>query len=207
VESGAVAIGDGVSSLAGYERPFGLRELETVSGVGSLRFGRVGVGVSYQGSQVAESESAVTAGIRVKEVGVGVRVRQVQYADRRWPVFDLGLLIVGRNGIPVGLVGRNTGGSQTGILGHGGMVGMSVTRDRMTFAIDVQKEAGTPTGGAVGLEIRVSAIAAIRAGVGGYPERLTLGLGVRCGLAEIDYGILYHTVLGFSHRVAISLTK
>jgi hypothetical protein len=126
---------------------------------------------------------------------------------RQWAVFDLGVLIVSPTGIGVGLVGLNVGGTKTGILGQVGMVGLAVTREATTVTIDIQKEAGTATGRAAGVEDRLNKRARIRLGIGGHPERLTLGFGVLSVGAEIDYGILYHTVLGLSHRLSVSYSR
>ena len=183
--------------MVGYDRPFGLSELDTVSGASALRIGRVGIGVQYQGMQASalmETTSGLALGLRVNAVGTGLRFRsglaQVSgRAPRQWVVADLGVLIVSSTGIQVGLVG------------------LAVTWGTTTIILDIQKEAGTPTGSAFGIEFRSSEIGRIRFGVGGHPERLTMGLGVRMTGAEFDYGILYHTVLGLSHRVSLSFTR
>jgi hypothetical protein len=208
---GAVSMGDGLSAAAGYDRPFGISELETVSGAGRVRFGRIAAGITHQGAaEIGESSTGAIVGVRVKEVGVGVQVRHVRYdlnVGHSWTVFDLGVVIESKTGIRVGMVGWNAGGSHTGILGHGGMIGVAVTRSGNTITVDVQKEVGTPTGGGVGIEWQVHRDVAIRIGVGGHPERMTLGMGVTQMGATFDYGILYHTVLGLSHRASMSVSR
>jgi len=212
---GSVAMGRRISAMVGYDRPFGLSEFDTVSGASALRIGVVGIGLQYQGMQASalmETTSGLVLGLRVNAVGTGLRFRSVQAqvsgrAPRQWVVADLSVLIVSSTGVQVGLVGHNVTGKKVGVLGQGGMGGLGVTWGTTTIALDVQKEAGTPTGSAFGIEFRPSEIGRIRFGVGGHPERLTMGLGVRKSGAEFDYGIWYHTVLGLSHRMSISFTR
>jgi hypothetical protein len=212
---GSVATGTTISAMVGYDRPFEIEELETVSVASILRFGRMGIGLQHQGLQASalvESVNGMTLGLRVKEVGGGLRLRYISSQvegrrSRNWTVYDLGILIRSTAGISVGLVGLNVTGKSTGILGQGGMVGLAVTREATTVTVDVQKEAGTATGGAAGVEYRLSELARIRLGIGGHPERLIMGFGVKGIGAEIDYGILYHTVLGLSHRLSLSYSR
>lgn len=212
---GSVSMGKMRSALVSYDRPFGIPELESVAAAFVIRHGRAALGVHHQGFHAAtfsEVSNSLVTGWRVRHVGVGLRLRFIQTragrgAGHDWLVFDLGLRIDNSKGIGVGMVGWNVGGTKTGILGQGGMVGLAVTKASTTLTVDVQKEAGTATGGAVGVEFRVSASGRIRLGVGGHPERLTLGVGVRKTWMEIDYGILYHTVLGFTHRVSVAFSR
>lgn len=201
----------GINAVAGYDLPFQIADLETAMGSAAIGIGRFGVGVTHHGSRIGTSQSGLLVGMRVKDIGAGVRIRQIQHRvdetrSRQWVVWDLGVL-VGGDGIYVGMVGFNAGGKRTGILGHGGAVGLAVTRAATTVTIDVQKEAGTPTGGGVGLELDVHPSVKFRLGIGGYPERITLGLGVLRAGAVIDYGISYHTVLGSSHRASIGFRR
>jgi hypothetical protein len=78
---GSVATGETMSAVLGYDRPFEIRELETVSVASVLRLDRLGFGFQYQGTQVStlsESTRGMTIGLRIKEVGGGVRVRHIE---------------------------------------------------------------------------------------------------------------------------------
>ena len=122
---GSVVTGSRFSAMVGYDRPFGLSELDTVSGASALRIGRVGIGVQYQGMQASalmETTSGLALGLRVNAVGTGLRFRsglaQVSgRAPRQWVVAGLGVLIVSSTGIQVGLVGHNVTGKKVSVLG------------------------------------------------------------------------------------------
>ena len=212
---GSVSMGGIQSAMVSYYQPFGIPELESVAAAFVIRYGSGALGIQHQGlttTTFSEASNSLVAGWRVAGVGAGLRMRFIQTrasgrVGHDWVVFDLGLLIRSSRGIGVGMVGWNIGGTKTAILGQGGMVGLAVTRATTTLTVDVQKEAGTATGGAVGVAIQVSTFGQIRLGVGGHPERLTLGVGVRKAGAEIDYGILFHTVLGFTHRASVAFSR
>ena len=208
----AVVGKDRWSAVAGYDRPFELAELETVSGAAALAIGRAGVGLTYQGGDgVGESSTGGVLGLRVRRAVIGVRLRHIQFAtleqNHRWNVVDLGLRIDSGSGVCVGMVGWNATGHRTSILGHGGAVGVSVTREGMTVVVDVQKEAGAPTGGGVGVELTLRRGAWVRLGVGGHPERMTIGIGVARASMAIDYAAMYHTILGVSQRLSVSVSR
>ena len=88
-----------------------------------------------------------------------------------------------------------------------GVVGLVWDKPRVTIAVDIQKEAGSPTGGGIGVEFRPYQILSIRLGAGSYPERMALGIGITRGRAAIDYGILVQTVLGYSHLAPLSYSR
>jgi hypothetical protein len=87
-------------------------------------------------------------------------------------------------------------------LGQGGAVGIATTTiPRITLVIDIQKEAGLPTGASGGITYLVASQLTLRAGIGSRPERLTAGTGIHLKHITLDYAVIYHTVLGLSHRV------
>lgn len=211
---GGVPMGARVSTAIGYDQPFQMRVLEQATGLAAVTIGRIGVGVLRRDSRVpgvTESTSGAVVGVRVGRVGVGIGVRAVRFgtagrSPRSWVAFDLGLHAAGET-VRVGMTGRNVTGNAIDVLSQGGAIGVAVSWGPTTVTVDVQKEAGTETGGGVGLERAVSRSGWIRFGIGGYPERLTLGVGVRRGGLSFDYGILYHTILGFSHRASLGFGR
>ena len=215
--AGALAWAEGVSVTGGYERPFGMAALD-VQAIGTVASsGRVAVGLGYEEygfSLYRERTTGVTFGIRVaSRLGLGVRVRRMRLsvaagANRAWTAFDLGARIVLSSKATLGLAAWNAGGQSVDVLGQGGMagVGFEVVPD-LALLVDVRKEAGHPTGASAGVEFSPSRNVTLRLGTGGRPERLSIGMGVSRGVFRIDYATLYHTVLGMSHRVSMTIGR
>ena len=210
---GSVGLGRGLRAVGGYERPFGMAELETqVLGV-VVPLGRHALGFSYQGYGFVlyrERAVGVTYGYAFsKRLGLGVRVRGLQVVvaelkDRRWTVFDLGIQARLRADLILGLAAWNASGKAVGVLGQGGLLGVGVAVGHDVWVLaDVRKEAGTPTGAGMGLEYRFGSRAALRAGAGAHPERMAVGLGIGKGSVGVDYAAVWHAVLGVSHRVSV----
>ncbi len=209
----SVAWGRGVEGVGGYDRPFGMGALETqVVGV-VVPVGKGVVGMGYLGygfSLYLEQTYGVTYGVALSSrLGVGLMVRGIQVTvagmeRRRWAAFDLGVRAYLAEGLVWGLSAWNAGGAAVDLLGQGGMMGVGFeAAPGMRVLVDVRKEAGAPTGVSAGMEYRVGNGVALRTGVGGRPERLSLGVGVRRGVFRVDYAAIFHTVLGLSHRVSV----
>ena len=140
-------------------------------------------------------------------LGVGVRRLAINLGDtpgRRWMAFDLG------SDIAVTKTGRlsfwawNAAGTATKHIGQGGAMGLSFNAaDRIRISSEVSKESGYPTGLGVGIAYRPFNNVALRGGVGGRPERLSVGLGLVRGIWRVDYAAVHHTILGLSHRVSV----
>ena len=77
----------------------------------------------------------------------------------------------------------------------------------VSLLVDVQKEAGMPVGMSAGMEYRAGKRVALRTGAGGGPERLSLGVGLQRGALGVDYAAVYHTVMGLSHRVSLTVGR
>lgn len=213
----AVAWGTGASAFGGYDRPFGLKDLETQAVSGAVRLKRLGLGATYQGYGFAlyrEQIFGLVVGVRIsRRAGLGLSVRRLQVAvsgrsPRRWTAFDLGFRALLNDRVFAGATAWNAGGTRTGMLGQGGAFGLGVhIAPDLTLLADVQKEAGLPTGGGVGLAWDVASALVFRTGIGGRPERLSAGVGVRRARLSIDYAAVWHTVLGLSHRVSLSMGR
>lgn len=209
----AVVWGKRVSFFGAYDRPFGMVELGTQALSVGIKRGRHGIGGRYTGfgfSLYREQVLGVGYGVRLsKRVGLGVGVRSLQVVvagdpSRQWVVFDLGMRVLLHNGIFLGAVSWNTGGTRTSVLGQGGSVGVSVdVSTQTTVVFDVQKEANFATGAGIGILFRVRPELVLRTGAGSRPERLSAGFGIVKGILAIDYAAVWHTVLGISHRASV----
>lgn len=213
----AAAWQKGVEATTGYERPFGMAALETAIFGVVVPVGRGAVGVRYQGYGFAlyrEQSLGATYGMALSSrLGVGVTVRELEVtaegtARHQWMVLDVGLRGRSRGGLNWGVSAWNAGGESVRVLGQGGMAGLAFEAiPGVRLAVDVQKEAGTPTSVSVGLAWKAGDRVVLRAGAGGRPERLSLGIGVSGGGFRVDYAAVYHTILGVSHRISITFGR
>ena len=213
----AVVWGQRRDLFGGFERPFGMSELETQAFGIVLEKGDHGLGMRYQKFGFAlylEQQVGLTYGhLFGQRLGLGVTVRGLevrvaQRVTRRWAVFDLGVQAVLKKGVTWGLAAWNAGGTRMGVLGQGGMMGLGVeVGEGVVLVVDIQKESGMPTGSGVGLEYRLREGILLRVGAGGHPERVAAGMGVRKGWMQVDYAALFHTVLGVSHRVSMRFSR
>lgn len=213
----AAAWAEKASAFGGHNRPFGLKEMETQALSAAGRLGRVGLGATYQGYGFAlyrEQVFGITIGVRVsRRAGLGLSVRSLHLTTagqpaRRWTAFDLGFRILLNDRLFAGATAWNAGGTRTRIIGQGGAfgLGMHIAPD-LALLVDIQKEAGLPTGGGAGLAWEIAPALVLRTGIGGRPERLSAGAGLRQRQLAIDYAAAWHTVLGLSHRVSLSIGK
>lgn len=213
--AGAVAWGEGVSFTGGYERPFGMAALDAHA-IGTVAStGRTAVGLGYQEygfSLYRERTAGLTFGLRpAPRLGLGVRVRRMRLsvagvANRGWTAFDLGAKFVVRPKVTLGLATWNAGGVSVDVLGQGGTAGVVCqVVPNLALLVDVRKEAGRQTGVSAGVEFSPARRVMLRMGAGGRAERLSVGAGVIHGGFRIDYATLYHTVLGVSHRVSLTV--
>ena len=212
---GAVAWGKGVSVTGGYERPFGMAAMDAHA-IGTVASaGRVAVGLGYLEygfSLYRERTAGLTVGLRVaSRLGLGLRIRRMQLsvaggANRAWTAFDLGARIVFGPKFILGLSTWNAGGKSVDVLGQGGTAGAGFqVVPNLALLLDVRKEAGRPTGVSAGVEYVPARRVMLRMGAGGRAERLSVGAGVIHRGLRIDYATLYHTVLGLSHRVSLTM--
>ncbi len=215
--AGAVTWGEGVSITVGYERPFGMAVLDAHA-IGTVAStGRAAVGVGYREygfSLYRERTAGVTFGLRVaSRLGLGLRIRHMRLsiargAKRAWTAFDLGARIVLGPQVMLGLSAWNAGGQSVDVLGQGGMAGVGFeVVPNLALLLDVRKEAGRRTGVSAGMEYSFARRVMLRLGAGGRAERLSMGAGVIHRGFRIDYATLYHTVLGLSHRVSLTLGR
>ena len=213
--AGAVAWGEGVSITGGYERPFGMAVLDAHA-IGTVAStGRTAVGLGYQEygfSLYRERTAGLTFGIRLaSRLGLGVRIRRMRLsvaggADRGWTAFDLGAKILVRPKVTLGLAAWNAGGAWVDVLGQGGTAGAGFQiLPNLALLVDVRKEAGRQTGVSAGVEYTPDRRVMLRMGAGARAERLSVGAGVIHRGFRIDYATLYHTVLGLSHRVSLTV--
>lgn len=127
-------------------------------------------------------------------------------ANRAWTAFDLGARVVMGPKCSLGLAAWNAGGQSVDVLGQGGTAGVGFqVVPNLALLLDVRKEAGRPTGVSAGVEYSASHRVMLRMGAGGRAERLSVGVGVIHRGLRIDYATLYHTVLGLSHRVSLTM--
>ena len=212
---GAVAWGKGVSITGGYERPFGLAALDAHAIGTAASGGRTAVGLGYleYGFRLYRERTAgLTIGLRVaSRLGLGLRIRRMRLsvaggANRAWTAFDLGARVVMGPKCSLGLAAWNAGGQSVDVLGQGGTAGVGFqVVPNLALLLDVRKEAGRPTGVSAGVEYSASHRVMLRMGAGGRAERLSVGVGVIHRGLRIDYATLYHTVLGLSHRVSLTM--
>lgn len=213
--AGAVAWGRGVSITGGFERPFGMAVLDAHA-IGTVAStGRTAVGLGYQEygfSLYRERTAGLTFGLRLaSRLGLGVRIRRMRLSaaggtNRGWTAFDLGAKIVVRPKVTLGLAAWNAGGASVEVLGQGGMAGVGCqVLQNLALLVDVRKEAGRQTGVSAGVEYCPARRVMLRMGAGGRAERLSMGAGVIHRGLRIDYATLYHTVLGLSHRVSLTV--
>jgi hypothetical protein len=211
----SVVFGKNVSLFLAYDRPFALAALERQAAAVSVRWGRQGVGGTYEGfgfSLYREQVLGGVYGVRVLDrVGVGVRVRSLALTvsgqeSRRWLVLDLGMRVLLSHEIDWGVAAWNVSGVQTGVLGQGGQMGVMIrVVEGVCLLASVQKEADMPTGFGVGVEHYMAKALVLRVGIGSHPERFSAGFGLRHGWFEIDYAGIVHTLLGMSHRMSLHL--
>ncbi len=212
---GALAWGKGVSVTGGYERPFGMAAMDAHA-IGTLAStGRMAVGLGYLKygfSLYRERTTGLAVGLRVaSRLGLGLRIRRMQLlvaggANRAWTAFDLGARIVFGPKFILGLSTWNAGGKSVDVLGQGGTAGLGFqVVPNLVLVLDVRKEAGRPTGVSAGVEYVPARRVMLRMGAGGRAERLSVGAGVIHRGLRIDYATLYHTVLGLSYRVSLTM--
>ena len=213
--AGAIAWSHGVSITGGYERPFGMAVLDAQA-IGTVAStGRTAVGLGYQEygfSLYRERTVGLTLGLRLaSRLGLGVRIRRMRLSvdgggNRGWTAFDLGAKIVLRPKVTLGLAAWNAGGASVNVLGQGGMAGVGCqVVPNLALLVDVRKEAGRQTGVSAGVEYCPDRRVMLRMGAGAGGERLSMGAGVVHRGFRIDYATLYHTVLGLSHRVSLTV--
>ena len=212
----SVVFGKGASLFVAYDRPFDLAALESQAVAVYTRWGRQGFGGTYEGFGFALYREQVFGGVYgvrlLDKVGLGVRVRSLALTvsgqkSRRWLVFDLGMRVLLNDVIDWGVAAWNVSGVRTGVLGQGGQMGVNIqVVEAVCLLASVQKEAGMPTGFAVGVEHDVAKMLVLRVGIGSQPERFSAGFGLRQGWFEIDYAGVWHTLLGLSHRVSLQMS-
>ena len=213
----AVVFGKGMDIFATYDRPFDLAALESQAVAGSVRWGRQGLGGTYEGFGFELYREQVFGGgygYRVSDrVGMGLRIRSLALTlfgreKRQWMALDLGVRVLLSDSVGWGVVAWNASGVRTGVLGQGGAMGLAVrVADTANLFASVQKEAGVPTGFGVGVQHHVATMLVLRVGIGSQPERLSAGFGLHRGWFVMDYAGVWHTVLGMSHRVSLRIGR
>ncbi|SHK49928.1 hypothetical protein [Rhodothermus profundi] len=71
--------------------------------------------------------------------------------------------------------------------------------------LDVSKDARYAPDLRVGLEVQALPFLTLRAGTGTLPGRFTAGFGLSAGLLQTDVAVEYHTILGWSPALSITL--
>jgi hypothetical protein len=209
----AVVFGKPLGVFTAYDRPFGLSELENQAVSAVVRWGRHGLGITYEGFGFELYREQVFGGVygyRVSpRAGMGLRIRSMGLAvvgqrNRRWLGLDLGVRVLLSESVGWGLAAWNASGVRVGVLGQGGAMGLAVRlAETAHLFASVQKEAGLPTGFGVGVQQDATKILVLRVGIGTQPERFSAGFGLRRGWVETDYAAVWHAVLGLSHRVSL----
>jgi hypothetical protein len=161
-----------------------------------------------------EQTIGVTVAHRVRErLGLGLTLRSLRLSaegigSRSWVVFDLGARVVFPGGVRFGMAAWNVGGKKMSLLGQGGMAGVGIEVSPGVFVlVDVRKESGLPTGGGAGVEFEMGKRFKFRLGAGNQPERFSGGFGVRKGMVTIDYSAAFHSILGISQRVSLTIGR
>ena len=214
---GAIVWHGGIEVTAVYDRPFGVRELQTGMVGMLLPLRNTALGFRFEDFGFAlfrEQTMGVTVGHRVrKRLGLGLTLRSLRLSaegvgSRSWVVFDLGTRVVFPGGVRFGMAAWNVGGTSMSLLGQGGMAGIGIEVSPGVFVlVDVRKESGLPAGGGAGIEFEMGKRTKLRLGVGNQPERFSGGFGVRKGYFTIDYSAAYHSILGVSHRVSLTIGR
>ncbi len=213
----SVAWLSGIEVTADYERPFGMAELQSQALGLAFPTGVGAGGLSYQSygfERYRERAVGLVYGCAFSPgLGVGIGVRRM-YLDvagvesRAWSAFDLGARTRLTDRAVWAVSFWNVSGRGAEVLGRGGMMGLLIeTAPGVILQVDVKREVGLPTGLSVGLEFRSGRSVMLRAGAGGHPERLSFGIGLLKRKLRLDYAAIYHTVLGVSHRVSLTLRK
>lgn len=205
----------GFGAVLGTDRPFGMKALETQRVGVAWSGGRMGVsaGLTAFGPEAyREATASIAASWRPsRRASFGVALRRLSLtgsgiAGRQWYAFDLGVCVTTGGQVRVSLWARNAGGTDPDAIARGGSLGIAwMASDRIRLSAEVLKEADLPPGLGAGLELSVRRGVWLRGGAGGEPERTCLGFGMARGAWVLDYAALYHTVLGLSHRVTLSL--
>ena len=213
----AVVFGKKMGIFLTADRPFGLRALDSQAISVVVKWGRHGVGGTYQGFGFDLYREQVFGGVygyRISpRVGLGVRVRSLVVMvlgreNRRWMVFDLGVRVLLHESVWWGVSAWNVSGVRAGGLGQGGEMGVAVeVADDVGLFASVQKEAGLPTGFGVGIAHVWASVLTLRVGIGSQPERLSAGFGLQRGWLGIDYAGVWHAMLGVSHRVSVHVGR
>jgi hypothetical protein len=213
----AVVFGKSRTLFSAIDRPFELKALQSQAIAASLRRGRHGLGLTcevFGFDLYRERVLGAVYGVRLSQrAGVGVAVRALAVTvrgrqSRQWMVLDLGTRVSLHDSVWWAITARNVSGVRAGILGQGGEMGLAIDLGQgADLLVSVQKEAGVPTGFALGIENAAAPGLVLRLGIGSQPERLTAGLGLSRGWLALDYGGNWHSVLGLSHRLSLRVEK
>ena len=74
----------------------------------------------------------------------------------------------------------------------------------LALGVEVRKQAGRPTAMLTGIEGVLAGRLSVRTGLGTYPKKLGLGIGVRLGMVTVDVGTSLNLELGATHQVGAS---
>ncbi len=205
----------GIEATVGYDRPFGMKELQTQAFGVVFRTGVGAAGLSYQSygyELFKERAIGLTYGCAFSQkLGLGIGVRRMQLdvdgiESLKWFAFDLGVRAFITERVVWAVSSWNVSGRDVEVLGQGGMMGIAFeTASNVVLQVDVKKEVGTPTGLSVGVEYGSGRMLTLRSGAGGQPERLSFGIGLQRGRFGLDYATVYHTILGVSHRASLTV--
>ncbi len=208
------------SSAAGlvyYSAPFGLRELQTVTGVvsyptqwgnGALIIESFGfelyrettVGLTYAGSFRERMAYGVTAHyehVRIERGGTGSTMG-----------IDAGILTRPHNKLWIGIAGRNLnrpridGESLPQVLS----LGMAVEPMKdLVLTADAVKDVRFRIDFRVGAEYRILNALFLRLGMSSDPSRFSAGLGLDAGFGIVDYALYTHPDLGVTHAISATI--
>lgn len=200
-------------------RPFGCDEID----FGSLRIdfplgaSRYALGLAYRrlkaGSYLEETYAAsCTAHLEKIRIEPTVRFGTLRW-DGRW--LDWAVLVDVDAEVWIGsrmrFHVRLTNPFSLGLAGEGSRcpvrvsVGMGCpVLPALALGVEVRKQAGRPTAVLTGVEWVGAGRLSVRTGLGTYPERLGLGIGVSVGRVTVDVGTSLDLELGATHQVGAS---
>ncbi len=198
-----------------YSAPFGLKDLQTVSGVGvyPMSWGTPGVHVeSYGFDLYRETTLGVTLSRTIGErLAWGTTVNyyhlRIQDAGSAQTIgLDAGLLTRPHDKLSIGFFARNI--NRPAIAGEKlpqiFNVGAAVTATSfLTIAVDVAKDVRFPVDVRVGAEYRFLDRFSLRAGMSSDPSRFSAGAGFEAGPAVFDYALYTHPDLGVTHAFSV----
>jgi len=219
VNPAGIAAATGLTGVAFFSRPFGLKQLDA-SGFSlfyPLRYGGVGAAARFFGRSPYQEQvfslglgMVVTAHVYVGASGHLFHLSIASYGSASTAGLDLGVLMTVtynvRWGVTVHNVNRPRIGECKEQLPQVFATGVSITlAPPLVVTVDLYKDVRYPAELRIGGSYRPLAPLALRCGLQSNPGRFSGGIGLWVGLVRVDYAAGYHYDLGVTHSVSVTV--